>query len=69
VARGCQRLVSSSGGNAGLAVAYCGRALAVPTVVVGAWPLASHPFRAWVCVEPQNIYTFLRLPYGCLGRV
>jgi L-serine/L-threonine ammonia-lyase len=34
VARGAQRLVSSSGGNAGIAVAYAGRRLAVPVVVV-----------------------------------
>ena len=33
-ARGAQRFVSSSGGNAGLAVAYAGRALGVPVVVV-----------------------------------
>lgn len=32
--RGCQRFVSSSGGNAGLAVAYCGRKLGVPVTVV-----------------------------------
>jgi L-serine/L-threonine ammonia-lyase len=34
VARGAQCLVSSSGGNAGLAVAYAGRRLGVPVVVV-----------------------------------
>ncbi|QDL53015.1 pyridoxal-phosphate dependent enzyme [Rhodoferax aquaticus] len=34
VANGAQRLVSSSGGNAGLAVAYAGRRLGVPVVVV-----------------------------------
>lgn len=33
-ARGCQRFVSSSGGNAGLAVAYSGRKLGVPVTVV-----------------------------------
>lgn len=33
-ARGARRFVSSSGGNAGLAVAYAGRRLAVPVVVV-----------------------------------
>ncbi|MBJ9973926.1 pyridoxal-phosphate dependent enzyme [Pseudomonas sp. S75] len=33
-ARGAQRFVSSSGGNAGLAVAYAGRALGVPVTVV-----------------------------------
>eukprot|EP00976_Prorocentrum_cordatum_P115733 1196056-Prorocentrum_minimum.AAC.3 len=33
-ARGAQKLVSSSGGNAGLAVAHCGRALQLDTVVV-----------------------------------
>jgi len=33
-ARGARRFVSSSGGNAGLAAAYAGRALAVPVVVV-----------------------------------
>jgi L-serine/L-threonine ammonia-lyase len=33
-AQGAQRLVSSSGGNAGLAVAYAGRALGLPVVVV-----------------------------------
>ncbi len=32
--RGAQRLVSSSGGNAGLAVAYCARALGVQCTVV-----------------------------------
>jgi L-serine/L-threonine ammonia-lyase len=32
--RGCQRFVSSSGGNAGLAVAYSGRKLGVPVTVV-----------------------------------
>ena len=34
VARGARRLISSSGGNAGLAVAYAGRKLGVPVVVV-----------------------------------
>ncbi|RZF28510.1 pyridoxal-phosphate dependent enzyme [Paraburkholderia sp. UYCP14C] len=34
LASGAQRLVSSSGGNAGIAVAYCGRELGVPVVVV-----------------------------------
>ncbi|NNF46600.1 MAG: pyridoxal-phosphate dependent enzyme [Desulfofustis sp.] len=34
VSRGVQRLISSSGGNAGLAVAYCGRKLGVPVTVV-----------------------------------
>lgn len=33
-ARGARRFVSSSGGNAGLAVAYAGRKLSVPVVVV-----------------------------------
>lgn len=33
-ARGARRFVSSSGGNAGLAVAYAGRKLAVPVTVV-----------------------------------
>ncbi len=33
-ARGAQRFISSSGGNAGLAVAYAGRQLAVPVIVV-----------------------------------
>jgi len=33
-AAGAQRFISSSGGNAGLAVAYCGRKLGVPVVVV-----------------------------------
>ncbi|MFB9886006.1 pyridoxal-phosphate dependent enzyme [Balneatrix alpica] len=33
-ARGAKRLVSSSGGNAGLAVAYSGRRLGLPVVVV-----------------------------------
>lgn len=33
-AAGAQRFVSSSGGNAGLAVAYCGRKLGVPVAVV-----------------------------------
>ncbi|MEF9388154.1 pyridoxal-phosphate dependent enzyme [Ralstonia solanacearum species complex bacterium KE056] len=33
-AAGAQRFVSSSGGNAGIAAAYCGRALGVPVVVV-----------------------------------
>ena len=33
-AQGCKRFVSSSGGNAGLAVAYAGRKLAVPATVV-----------------------------------
>lgn len=33
-ARGCRRFVSSSGGNAGLAVAYAGRKLGVPVTVV-----------------------------------
>ncbi|XAH26241.1 pyridoxal-phosphate dependent enzyme [Xylophilus sp. GW821-FHT01B05] len=32
--RGAQRFVSSSGGNAGLAVAYAGRKLSIPVVVV-----------------------------------
>jgi L-serine/L-threonine ammonia-lyase len=32
--RGRRRLVASSGGNAGLAVAYCGRRLGVPVTVV-----------------------------------
>jgi len=34
VRRGAKRLVSSSGGNAGIAVAYAGRHLSVPVVVV-----------------------------------
>jgi L-serine/L-threonine ammonia-lyase len=34
VARGARRFISSSGGNAGLAVAYAGRRLNVPVVVV-----------------------------------
>lgn len=34
VSRGARRLVSSSGGNAGLAVAYAGRSLGVPVTVV-----------------------------------
>lgn len=34
VARGARRFVSSSGGNAGLAVAYAGRKLSVPVTVV-----------------------------------
>lgn len=34
VARGAKKLVSSSGGNAGLAVAYAGRLLGVPVTVV-----------------------------------
>jgi len=33
-ARGAKRFISSSGGNAGLAVAYAGRRLSVPVVVV-----------------------------------
>ncbi len=33
-ARGAQRFISSSGGNAGLAVAYAARALGVPAVIV-----------------------------------
>ena len=32
--RGAQRFISSSGGNAGLAVAYAGRKLGVPVTVV-----------------------------------
>jgi Threonine dehydratase len=31
---GCSRFLSSSGGNAGLAVAYCGRKLGIPVTVV-----------------------------------
>ena len=34
VSRGARRLVSSSGGNAGLAVAYAGRLLSIPVAVV-----------------------------------
>lgn len=34
VTRGAKRLVSSSGGNAGLAVAYAGRSMGVPVTVV-----------------------------------
>ena len=34
IRRGAKRLISSSGGNAGIAVAYAGRRLAVPVVVV-----------------------------------
>ena len=34
VRRGAERLISSSGGNAGIAVAYAGRHLSVPVVVV-----------------------------------
>ncbi len=34
VRRGAKRLISSSGGNAGVAVAYAGRCLAVPVTVV-----------------------------------
>lgn len=32
--RGVQRFISSSGGNAGIAVAYCGRKLGLPVTVV-----------------------------------
>lgn len=32
--RGCTHLVSSSGGNAGLAVAYCGRKMRIPVTVI-----------------------------------
>ena len=34
VSRGCRRLISSSGGNAGLAVAFAGRKLGAPVTVV-----------------------------------
>jgi len=34
IRRGCKRFISSSGGNAGIAVAYAGRHLSVPVVVV-----------------------------------
>jgi L-serine/L-threonine ammonia-lyase len=34
LATGARRFISSSGGNAGLAVAYCGRELGVPVLVV-----------------------------------
>ena len=34
VRRGAERFISSSGGNAGIAVAYAGRHLSVPVVVV-----------------------------------
>ena len=34
VSKGVQKLISSSGGNAGIAVAYCGRKLGVPVTVV-----------------------------------
>ena len=34
IGRGARRLISSSGGNAGIAVAYAGRQLSVPVVVV-----------------------------------
>jgi L-serine/L-threonine ammonia-lyase len=34
VSRGVRNLISSSGGNAGIAVAYCGRKLGVPVTVV-----------------------------------
>jgi L-serine/L-threonine ammonia-lyase len=40
--RGCKRLVSASGGNAGLAVAYSGKRLHVPVVVVV--PESTAPF-------------------------
>ena len=33
-AAGCRRFVSSSGGNAGLAIAYAGRKLGVPVTVI-----------------------------------
>jgi L-serine/L-threonine ammonia-lyase len=32
--KGCEHFVSSSGGNGGIAVAYCGRLLNIPTTVV-----------------------------------
>ena len=34
IGEGCTQLVSSSGGNAGLATAYAGQRLGVPTTVV-----------------------------------
>ena len=41
-AHGAQRFVSSSGGNAGLAVAYAGRRLGVPVTVVTLSILAAY---------------------------
>lgn len=48
---GCRRFVSSSGGNAGLAVAYAGRQLGVPVTVVV--PLST-PERARALIRDQG---------------
>ena len=50
-ARGVQRLISSSGGNAGIAVAYCGRKLGVPVTVVV--PLST-PERAIAAIRSEQ---------------
>jgi L-serine/L-threonine ammonia-lyase len=52
---GCRRFVSSSGGNAGLAVAYAGRQLGVPVTVVV--PLST-PERARALIKDQGAEVF-----------
>jgi len=49
--RGCTRLVTASGGNAGLAVAYSGRELGVPVT----------------CVVPETVAPFMRKKIEDLG--
>lgn len=53
--RGCTRLVSSSGGNAGLAVAYSGRRLGVPVTVVGALIIRLVSFTYLYLTTPYQI--------------
>lgn len=54
-ARGARRFISSSGGNAGLAVAYAGRMLAIPVLVVV--PESTSP-RAKEMIRNQNAEVF-----------
>lgn len=51
VQQGAKRLISSSGGNAGIAVAYSGRALGIPVIVVVP---ETTPERARQLIRQQN---------------
>lgn len=54
LARGAKRFISSSGGNAGLAVAYAGRKLGVPVVVVVP-ETTSHRARHLLALEGADV--------------
>ncbi len=57
VSRGVKRLISSSGGNAGIAVAYCGRKLGIPVTVVV--PLST-PERAIATIRSEQAEVIIK---------